>query len=489
MVTGLIMTGLTLVTGFVSTPWILRNLGQERFGAFRALTDWFGYLTILDLGVSGSVLARLGPKIGAGDETGVAAVLTAGFRVYLWIAVTMFAGGAVLVLGLPHFMNLRAVTPHELRIAAWILLVQVVLVPFSVFRGLAEARQRGYMVNLLIALQAVCTVGLLAWTAWMRWGLIGQAVATIVGMTPVTAVLVYLGLRRHPGVLSTRPDPEATQALRKLNWPTFWFNVSGRFGLLSDNTVIAWILGPIAVAPFFLTQRLAQIAQLQLQSIGNASWAGLVELYVQGQTGRFCSRLSELTALVSALAIIALGPIAAYNHHFIALWLGPDTFAGESVNNIACVNIWMWSISSLWTWPISGAGHITEWVPYALWFTAVNVVVSIGATSLIGISGPLVGTFTAFILVHSWALPRVLGKLFHPSLSALWKPALAPLAWGAPYGALLWFIAHKHTPRGWFGLAAEASAAVFCGLLFWWLSLDARLKQEWQFRFRSALAL
>ncbi len=237
-----------------------------------------------------------------------------------------------------------------------------------------------------------------------------------------------------------------------------------------------------------MTQRLAQLVQGQLQSIGNATWAGLVQLYAQGQTEKFCSRLMELTALVGGLSAAVLGPIAAYNRHFVVLWVGTPSYAGEWVNIIACVNIWIWALISLWCWPISGSGQIAAWLPYALAFSAINICVSVMATYWVGMPGPVIGTLTAFLTVHCWALPRVLGRLFHPGLRSIWKPALIPLTWGIPYSAVLWMLARSHTPRGWTGLTAEMFAAVLGGLLLWWLSLGPLLRQEWHFRFRSAPA-
>lgn len=488
-VSGLLMTGLTLVSGLLATPWILRWLGVERFGAYRVLMEGFGYTTVLELAIIGAVTARLGPKLATGDERGVFTILAAGFRVCIGIAAAMLAVGALLIVPLPHLINVHTVGARELRIAAGILLIPVTWVPFSVFRALTEARQQSYIFNLMVALQLLSTTALLMLTAWLGWGLIGQAAATTAAIAPVAIVLTVLGIRRYQGVLSARPARSAMQDVRSLNWLTLGFNVSSRVGLLSDNIVISVILGPVAVVPFFLTQRLAQLAQWQLQSIGNSTWAGLVQLYAQGQTDKFCSRLMELTALVSGLGAAVLGPLAAYNRHFIMLWVGPGSYAGEWVNAIACINIWIWAIISLWCWPISGSGRIGTWLPYAIAFSAVNISVSVIATYLAGTPGPLIGTLTAFLAVHCWALPRVLGRLFHESLRSIWKPAIAQLTWGLPYSLVLWVLARTHTPRGWMGLVAETSAAVLGGLSLWWLSLGPVLRQEWQFRFRSALAL
>lgn len=489
IVSGLLLTALTLGSGFVSTPFILRWIGQERFGAYRVLMDWFGYLTLLDLGVIGAVMARLGPKVGTGDERGVFAILSAGLRVYIWISGAMALGGAVIISGMPYFLSdLASITPAELRIAGWVLLIPVVWVPVSVFRALIETRQKAYVINTVLTAQALLNTALLVMAAWAGWGLVGQTLGTTLALLPMPIVLIAQGIRDYKGILRAQPDPAAMAELRSLNWPTFWFNLSGRLGLLSDNIVIGRVLGPTAVSPFFLTQRLAQIAQSQLQQIGNATWAGLVELYAQGQTERFCSRLRDLTSLVSGLGVAILGTIAAYNHHFIHLWLGEKGYAGDWVTLIACFNIWMWAITSLWGWPISGAGHIAKWVPYAMAFTAINVGVSIGATFWVGLPGPLIGTCVGFVSIFSWAMPKVLGQCFAPELAEIWKTAAAPLGWGVPYSLAVWWVAHSHAPWGWIGLAAEAGAAGIAGLLLWWrLTLSPSLRLEWQGRFRAAL--
>ncbi|MEO6391494.1 MAG: lipopolysaccharide biosynthesis protein, partial [Pyrinomonadaceae bacterium] len=284
------------------------------------------------------------------------------------------------------------------------------------------------------------------------------------------------------------PSAEVKSDLWSLNWPTFIFNLTGRIGLFTDNLVIAWAWGPAAVAAFFLTQRLATIALLQVQGIGNATWAGLVELHAQGQGEVFRARLLELTALVSSLSICALAPIAAYNHHFIARWVGEANFGGDAVTVLACVNVWFWGIFSLWNWPISGTGNIRKWVPFAVAFAVINLAVSIFGAVRFGLIGPLLGTLAAFVFVNCWAMPRLLGQLFAISPAALWRAALAPFLWGVPLIAAVWFAGRSHTPRGWFMLLAEMSLAGGVGLLAWWtFGLPAMTRALWWGRVKIAL--
>ena len=142
----------------------------------------------------------------------------------------------------------------------------------------------------------------------------------------------------------------------------------------------------------------------------------------------------------------------------------------------------------MWAWPISGTGNIRRWVPYAVAATAINVGGSIGGTVKFGLRGPLLGTLAAFVLIYSWSLPLVLKELFALAPFALLREALAPMIWGIPYCAAVWFAAHSHTPAGWAGLLGEIGLCVLIGAVLWWtLSLKAEARALWLSRMRIAL--
>jgi len=487
---GLFFILVSVINGFFATPWLLYWLGSERLGAFKVLADWVGYLTLLEVGLGGALMASLALEVGQGAEQAVRRTLTAGLQIYLRLTIAMIAGGAGLVLALPYLISLETISVYEIRVAGVISLLTVLMTPLLVFRSLAEARQRNYLFNLLMTAQITLATVLWLTVAWAGWGLIGLSLVAVATQIPTALILMWDGMKGYGGLWSTGPDQATKKALLRLSRPTFIHGITDRIGLISDNVIIALILGTGAVVPFYLTQQLGLVVQLLLRGFGNATWAGLVELYSQGQTTLFRARLMELTCTISGLGVAFLGPIVAYNHHFIRHWVGSATYAGEAVTVIACINIWGWSIYSLWGWPLLGTGHIGRWVPYAIASTIVNVTVSVLGTLELGLIGPLLGTLTGFLVVNSWALPRVLKQTFEISPWQILGTALTPLTWGLPYMAILWLIAQTHNPWGWFGLATEMGAAGLCGLALWWtLSLSQDARNQWRHRIRNVLAV
>lgn len=489
MAGGILFTGVSIACGLLATPWLLRWLGAERFGAFKVLTDWTGYLVLLDLGLGGALLACLAPAVGIGDEDAVRRVLATGRRAYFGVAALTLAAGLTLVVVLPFVLHAPHLTMRELRAAVAVAVAPVLMTPLLVFRALAEARQRTYLLSLLMTGQTVLTTALCLWTAHAGWGLVGQSLAAAAAQVPVLLVLTRDGTRAFGRIRRLPPaDRRSHSALWTLRRPSWIHSLADRVGLVSDNVVIAWLLGPLSVTPFFLTQQLPMLAQFQLRGVSNATWAGLVELHARGEEEVFRQRLMELTGLISGLGAAILGPIAAYNHHFVRQWVGAAADAGEIVTLLACVNAWLWALFSLWSWPILGTGNIARWAPYSGAFILVNLPISVGATHLFGLAGPLLGSTAGFLLIDAWAMPRVLKRVFRLSPAGLWQAALAPLRWGLPFSAVVWYLAHTHRPAGWAALAGEMTASASGGLaLWWWLVVSRELRRKWQSRLREAV--
>lgn len=470
-----------------ATPWLLQWLGAERFGAFRVLFDLVAYVILLEFGLSTALPSNYAAALARRDEERVAAVISAGTRAYLRVLAPMALLGALAVPFIPDIVA-AGIPETEIR-TAWVLMLAIALLrPVQVFSRLLEAQQRAHVVSILLIAQAVAMTGMMLVFAWAGWGLVGQAVAAVAAHVISVFAIGWAALRRFPGALRHPPPPDVSRGIWSLNWAAFVTGTSTRVALLSDNIIVSWVLGAAWVTPFFLTQRLIHIAVTQLNAIANVTWPALAELYGRGEMELFRTRALELTRLVSGLGLGGLAAIVAYNRHFVSLWVGPETYAGEWVTWLTALSVWMWALSTLWNWLLDGTGEIRRWVPYSVAFMVTNAIVSVAATFALGLVGPLVGSVSAFLLVSSWAFPRVLRNIFGFRPGDLLGAAAKPLLWAGPYAALLWWIASTHQPYGWPGLLAELAAAGAGGVALWWrIDLDADQRRIWQERGRSLL--
>lgn len=490
--TGLVLQAMSLSVALFSTPLLLKWLGNERYGAFRAASDWGNYLWLLELGIGGSLMALLAKNVATGDRQQMRLIVATGIRIYLQTTVVVLLVGIGLGLFITHLVPVKGVLAGELQNGYWLGLVGVLLLPFTPFRLLADASQRSYFVNTFLLFQSLLITSVALLLARAGFGITGQYLAVLLGNISFQLLMSWYGLRCYPDVSAVIFDHKSQQNIEKqlwqLNLPTLILNLSGQLSLFTDNIIISYNLGPAIVVPFFVTQRLAVIAQSQTQSIGNATWAALAELYAQGELEKFNTRLIELTRLVAVIGITFMVAIAAYNPYFVELWVGKDRFGGTGVSLLAACNGFLLGLLSLWGWCFSGTGNVAKLVLPTTVATAVNLLVSVFSTRFFGIIGPLLGTFVAFITISLWWFPLLLRQIFHTPLRQLFLAVAYPLAVGIFYAATVWWIARSHTPWGWFGLATEMALTALVYLVIVWLLIFTKTERfQWVSRLKILL--
>ena len=472
--TSLVFTVVTMLVGLVAIPFLLEWLGEERYGAFRAAADWFAHLSLLEAGIGGALMALLARAAARGDRAELDGTLSAGVRAYVRITVFMVLGGLILATVIRYLVPVSEGLTDDLTRAALVAVLGLAVTPFIPIRTLWEARQQGYRVNLLLLVQSLLITAAALALAYVGWGITGQMVALVLGGYLFYIVLVGRESRHYPGfrkVMAGRvPNADARRELRDLNRPTIVRQICGRVSVASDRIIVAAMMGPAMVVPLFVTQRLAQLAQQQVQSMGSASWAALAELHAKGERALFNERLVELTRLVTTLSVAVLVPIVAYNHHFVRLWVGAERYAGDLVTVAAGVAAFLWAVVTLWEWAFDGTGQMARIVPVTLAAMVINLALSIALTPRYGVAGPLLGTVFA-VAVTGWYLPVLLKRDFGLRPSALIRATLIPIGWGVVFFLVAWRLAHSRASLGWAQLALEMSAAVIAYLLVWWLAM------------------
>lgn len=491
---GILGYSISLCVSLLSTPLLITWLGDERYGAFRAASNWGSYIGLLELGMGGSLLPLLAKALGKDDKKLIRITLLTGIKVYLQILAVMLLAGIGLGWFITGLVQIKGTLKSELETGYYLGLAGLLFLPLTPFRMLIDASQRSYFIHAWLTVQLILITSLSLLLAWVGLGIPGQYLAILLGSLPYQFLIYWDGLRRYPNLFATVVDSQTQRNIKnqlwQLNWPTFALNLSSQLNLFTDNIIISYVLGPVTVVPFFVTQRLAALAQTQIQSIGNATWAALADLHARGEYEKFNTRLIELTRLVAIMGLAFMSVIAAYNTYFIRLWVGQDRFGGDTLSLLAACNGFLLGLLSLWGWCFSGTGMQAKILLPAILETLINVVVSIASTYKFGIIGPVLGTFVAIVTFSLWCFPVLLHQVFGTSLKQLFLAVGQPLAVGIPYGLTVWWIAKSHTPWGWAGLAAEmATTALLYLVVAWLLVLNKSERKQWDSRLRMLFAL
>jgi O-antigen/teichoic acid export membrane protein len=418
--------GIGLILGVVATPIILRYLGDEQFAIFRVLLDWFSHLALLEFGLYAAALSFLAKILGEKEhKLGVA--LQVMFRKYSHVLLGQV--GSLIVFAF-LYNYLVPVSDENQRQAWWsfvILSFSTVLIYSQIFRARLEASQRGYLVSYIMVAQNVLYLSLAVCFVYWSYGVIGQAIAYVTSL--VFMLVLYLYFCREDLPLFFTKDilvMDDVALFKKQRKSLFYSELFGRMSLMSDNIIITFILGTSAVTPFFLTQRLAQIMQQQLQHVSNSTWPALGELYYKNQKDTLNKRILELTEIIAWLSGISLGALVISNKSFMYLWTGGSTYSGDITTILACVNGGLFAICSLWGWCFAAVNRTEKIVPIYFVQALVNVIGSFVFTYWIGLNGPLIGTFLGFGVVTVWWQGIVICEIFEIKYLTLMKKWIIP---------------------------------------------------------------
>lgn len=466
--TTLALTGVTVLLALWSSPLLLGWLGRERFGAARTLTDWASHLMVLDLGLIGTFPPLLARALGRDDPQSVRALMRLGVRLFVGISLLCLAAGGALLLILGRLVEVSPEFLGDLK-AAWLIHLAALPAIWAIpHRGLLDARQESWRVSLYLTAQAVLITGLALLFASRGWGIAGQALAFGIGAVAFAIAAAWTVRPRSadsPEVRDPRRDEAAWRDVRALAPSTWVLELCGRFSLLCDSIIVSALLGPAWVTVHFFTTRLAQLAQVQLQSIAVSSWAAMAELEARGMRDVLNRRVVELTRLTMVLGLAVLVPIACYNRHFVAFWSrDPGVFGGDVASALAAINALGVALWILWGWPFSGTGRAPRVVAPAVAGAAVNIALSLALTPRLGIAGPLWGTAIMLLGVQLWWIAWRLCATFGVSGRALIAAVSIPLAWAIPLALWCCILSGSHTPWGWIGLAIEMGGAALAYL-------------------------
>ena len=214
-----LQTTLTMTLAIFTTPLIIRYLGVERVGAQKASNDWLGYLTLSDLGLGGAFGVLILRARATQTPSAIAAITRQGLRVLGGLALVCIPIGLFLAWLMPNLVRAGSELRWELRIACMISVISVAAAPLAIFRTVLDVSQRGYLVSAALLIQSLLIVGLSVLLAYQGHGLIGQSIASLIGISVFYSLIVYWALREIGATTAVQAATTTWKELWRLAWP------------------------------------------------------------------------------------------------------------------------------------------------------------------------------------------------------------------------------------------------------------------------------
>lgn len=334
-------TGLPLLVGALTIPYLIRQLGVEAFGILTLVWALIGYFSLFDFGLGRALTQQVAISIAGGKTSDIPAIVKSGL---LFTALTGLVGGLILaVLAQPLGNSWLKVADSLRSDTASCLLLAAIGIPLTTvatgLRGVLEAYEDFKIVNILRIFLGVANFGLPALSVYA-----GAASLTMIVFSLIAARLIALFL--HWVYLQPRLAPRwwqvktSTQQIKALFSFGAWMTVSNVISPLmvtADRFVISAVLGAGIVAyytvPFEVIVRFL-ILPGALTSALFPRLAAVIKSDPELAAGLYRKSLKvvAMTMLPLCVATVLL------SHWGLSLWLGA-AFADNSWKIVSILSV------------------------------------------------------------------------------------------------------------------------------------------------------
>lgn len=428
---------ITMATAFLTTPVLLRTLGETKFGAYAVIASLTTYFGILDLGIGGSLTRYMTFYSERRLPGEVRAITTFGFMFYVLFAIVLLPIIAITSEPITAFLGLEkgiVSRPDLLMLYVFSLFV------FSSFSGVVSARLASIHRLDIVAINNVVAIGVYAIGVVVltpRYPSVETVLACIVIQLSVAFALNLVAVFRLCGFnVLVNPLRISRARISELFNFGIWSQINGICAVLNmeaDKAIISSQLGVGEVAPYHVANRLALLSRaLPLQMLGpllpdvtarisrNAPPQEIAGLYRRG---------SRMLMLFTLLICGFLGGAA---HSVLLLWLSrPLPWAAElciallasyAVNNA----------TGLGTTILRAEGRPKVETLYAVLSAGINIAVTIALIRPFGLAGVVMGTITGNVLGSVFFL-----FVFHLSTKISWWHTMGSWLWKLAAAALI----------------------------------------------------
>jgi len=467
-----------IVVSFLVVPLLVHRLGNSAYGVWGLIGQLIEYSFLLDFGIRIAVTRYVARHLALDQQHEINKVITTGLVFNIIPLSFSLLGGGVLAYVLPHFFPIPEGLVAPARWSVVIVAIGIAAsFPGSLFLGCVAASSRYDLLGIRRSLPVLVRVFLLWYFLDHGYGLV--AVATISTLTVCLGYgLDYVFTRRQFPHLSVRREHFDLSLLRTLlNFSVYAFisSIAWRLLFMTDNIVVGFALGPVAVTFYAVGMNLAGTLR---ESVGNitALYAPLAyqmdaldekeslrRLFISG------SRIALVYVLAGITTLVIVG------RPFLGLWMG-SAFVDSSgpILILLSVEAGFFALSFTSTQVLYAMNRPRVYAWLSLSDAAVNFALSATLVGWVGAVGVAWGTVIPACLVEAIIMPVYTAALLRVSpLHFYWSAVLRPLLAATPYGLWLWFCLQHGLIRGYASLAlAVCSGLVLYALLAWSFGLD-----------------
>jgi O-antigen/teichoic acid export membrane protein len=466
------------VSFFFLTPYLVRSLGDARYGVWCVVESILAYFTLFDLGIAACLVRFVARHHATGERAELNRIVSASFGLFTLAACGVLLLGSAIVPFIAPALERKLGEPGDVLPFMLLMLANLAItLPLSAFPTILDGLQR---FGAKSAVRLVCLalrVGGIVWVMETQPGLLPLAFVFTVTNLLEHAVMAALCFRFLPGLRLSRRyiDRETLREVKGYSVDAFLAMLAGRITVQTGAIVVGGFLTMASAAHYVLAARLVDTAKNLLRAATTTLTPAVSQREASGNLDGVRSVLLDGTRFVLYLVMpIHLGMLA-FGRPFFARWVAPQ-YADWCFPAMAVLSatLTIGVAQSVASRILYGMGKLKLFARLALVEAVVNLVLSLTLVGPFGLVGVAVAVavpnvlFCLFVIVYACRTLDISAKTY---LFTSWlKPLCAACA-----PTIIWWLLAPAEPT-WMSIALGIAAGLgpyACVVL--WMELAPRL--------------
>ena len=428
---GYVTTLVTALTGFFTTPLLIRFLGSEQFGLWTMLVSLLGYIGMVEVGTYTTVAKRVAECLASNDRARLQRLIATASAMYLVMsAVAIFAVVSLSAL-LPHLYPHLSQGEQHLAQKGLLLLgaFQCVTFLFAPQSAILYGAGRSDLISRTSALIGTTQAIVNVWLALRGYGLLALCLSAIIGGVTGGVLLRHLARQNiyKAGISLRGASWDMARELLKYGSRYSFMSIAGAIGFSSDVLILGFMLPAAAITQYAVASKLSGLVSLLAGKPISSVIPAFAHLETTGdRAGQF--RLMVQTGRAGVLISLPFVlSFCVFGDRIIHAWVG-DGFQQSYPVMVAL------ALGVLLSAPAGPCVNLMIATDKNLFLTRAylvaalcNLGLSILLTKQFGIIGPALSTLIAIVGLELSTLPIITCRLFGFSLRDFWTKMLLPM--------------------------------------------------------------
>jgi O-antigen/teichoic acid export membrane protein len=306
------------------------------------------------------------------------------------------------------------ISSDEFKYASAILAsITILLIPLNASQPVWLGLQKGGHNGIALAIGALINLAAVAVAVYgdygFLWLLVASLIGTVLAQSASCALLLVKISRQLVGIKLEAPTLLNLKKIARSGSSFFIIQLCGLMAYNSDVIIISHFLNSNAVAEYSVTMRLFAIPSLLLGLMLTGLWPAFSDALTLKDYTWIRRTFWKSLKLSLLLTLVVSGVLAALAEWIVSIWTKGVIVPG--VELIVAMALWAvltafgGNISTL----LNGVGRMRYQVWMTLFFSLVNVALSIGLVQFVGISGPLWGSIISLSAYYGISLVYIRG--------------------------------------------------------------------------------